>query len=77
LKVSAKPKAYRAAAERLRQLAEQSLLPDIVADLMEIAARFERMAAYYDAAARLNRNRELEHEAELSSRPASKEQEAV
>jgi hypothetical protein len=75
--MSARPEAYRTAAERLRQLAGQSLLPEIVADLMEAAARFERMAAYYDAAARLNDNRGPEHEAGRSSPPADTEWEAA
>ena len=40
---------YREAAERLRQLAGGSRLSDIQADLLELSARFERMAAYYAA----------------------------
>ncbi len=41
------PELYREAAERLRQLAGGSRLSDIQADLLELSARFERMAAYY------------------------------
>jgi hypothetical protein len=44
------PELYREAAERVRQLAQQSRLPDIQADLLDLAARFERMAAYFEAA---------------------------
>jgi hypothetical protein len=40
---------YSQAAEKLRQLADQSHLPDIQEDLRVLAARFERMAAYYEA----------------------------
>src|SRR5215471_1983422 len=40
---------YREVAEKLRELARQSQLPDIHGDLRELAARFERMAVYYDA----------------------------
>ena len=43
------PELYREIAERLRELAEQSPLPDIQGDLRELAARFERMATYYEA----------------------------
>ena len=43
------PELYRKAAERLRQLAGESRLPDIQAELLELSARFERMAAYYAA----------------------------
>jgi len=42
-----KPELYREAAERLRQLAGEIRLPDIQADLLDLSARFERMAAYY------------------------------
>jgi formate dehydrogenase maturation protein FdhE len=38
------PELYREAAKRLRQLAAQSPLPDIQGDLLDLAARFERMA---------------------------------
>jgi hypothetical protein len=44
-----KPELYREAAERLRQLAREARLPDIRADLLDLSARFERMAAYYAA----------------------------
>jgi hypothetical protein len=43
------PERYRQAAEKLRELADQSHLPDIQGDLRSLAARFERMAAYYEA----------------------------
>ena len=43
------PELYREAAERLRQLAGESRLLDIQADLLDLSARFERMAAYYAA----------------------------
>ena len=43
------PELYHEAAERLRQLAGESRLPDIQAELLELSARFERMAAYYAA----------------------------
>ena len=42
---------YRAA-EELRELADRSHLPDVQEDLRELAARFERMAAYYDVQGR-------------------------
>jgi hypothetical protein len=42
------PEMYSEAAEKLRQLADQSHLPDIQEDLRALAARFERMAAYYE-----------------------------
>jgi hypothetical protein len=40
---------YREAAECLRQLARECWLADIQADLFDLSARFERMAAYYAA----------------------------
>ena len=43
------PELYREAAERLRELARQSRLPNIEGDLLDLAARFERMAAYLEA----------------------------
>jgi hypothetical protein len=46
------PELYREAAERLRQLAAEARLPDIVGDLLDLSARFERMAAYLEAASR-------------------------
>jgi hypothetical protein len=45
------PELYRAA-EKLRELADQSHLPDVREDLRELAARFERMVASYDAQGR-------------------------
>jgi hypothetical protein len=47
------PELYREAAEQLRQSARLSRLTDIRDDLLELSARFERMAAYADAAIRL------------------------
>jgi hypothetical protein len=44
---------YRETAEQLRQLARVSRLTDIRGDLLELSARFERIAAYVDAAIRL------------------------
>ena len=41
------PELYHEAAERLRQLAGESRLSDIQADLLELSARFERMANCY------------------------------
>ena len=43
------PELYRGAAAKLRDLADQTSLPDIKGDLLELAARFERMATYYAA----------------------------
>jgi hypothetical protein len=48
------PELYREIAEKLRELAAQSPLPDIHADLLDLSARFERMAAYFEAQRRLN-----------------------
>jgi hypothetical protein len=42
----ATPERYREAAERLRELAEQSPLADIQADLRSLAAYFDRMAVH-------------------------------
>jgi hypothetical protein len=47
------PAVYREAAEQVRQLARQARLTDIRGDLLELAARFERLAANADAAIRL------------------------
>ena len=47
------PELYREAAEQVRQLARQARLADIRGDLLELAARFERLASYADAAIRL------------------------
>ena len=49
------PELYHEAAERLRQLAGESRLPDIQAELLELSARFERMAAYYAAQITISR----------------------
>jgi len=43
------PVELRELAKQLRRLADQSLLPDIKADLLDLAARFERMAANLEA----------------------------
>src|SRR5215475_9870623 len=43
------PDLYREAAAKLRVLADQSPLPNIRGDLLDLAARFERMAAYFEA----------------------------
>jgi hypothetical protein len=48
------PELYREAAEQVRQLARQARLTDIRGDLLELAARFERLAAYAEAAIRLD-----------------------
>ena len=45
----AKPELYREAARKLRELIRQSHMPDIQGELRELAARFERMAVYYEA----------------------------
>jgi len=47
------PELYREAAEQVRQLARQARLADIRGDLLELAAKFERLAANADAAIRL------------------------
>ena len=47
------PELYREAAEQVRQLAGQARLTDIRGDLLELAAKFERLAANADAAIRL------------------------
>jgi hypothetical protein len=52
------PELYREAAAKLRELADQSLLPDIQGDLRDLAARFERMAASYEAQRRLGAARD-------------------
>ena len=43
------PELYREAAERLRQMARECRLPDIRGDLLDLSARFERMAAHFEA----------------------------
>ena len=45
----AKPELYRETARELRVLVRQSHIPDIQGELRELAARFERMAVYYEA----------------------------
>jgi hypothetical protein len=47
------PELYREAAQKLRELADQSHLPDIRGDLLDLSARFERMAAHFEAQRRL------------------------
>ena len=47
------PELYREVAEQVRQLARQARLTDIRDDLLALAAKFERLAAYADAAIRL------------------------
>ena len=47
------PDIYREAAEGVKQLALRARLTDIRGDLLELSARFERLAAYADAAIRL------------------------
>jgi hypothetical protein len=42
------PELYRQAAQKLRELADQCRLPDIRGDLLELSARFERMASYLE-----------------------------
>jgi hypothetical protein len=53
------PELYRQAAEKLRELADQSHVPDIQEDLRELSARFERMAAYLEAQRRLGGARDI------------------
>src|SRR5215831_13443503 len=48
-----KPQLYREAAESLRRLASQAPLPDIQGDVLDLSARFERMAMYFEAQLRL------------------------
>jgi hypothetical protein len=47
------PELYREAAEQVRQLARQARLTDIRGDLLQLAAKFERLASDADAAIRL------------------------
>ena len=51
------PELYRLT-KKLRELADQSHLPDIQGDLRQLAARFERMAVHFDAQRRLRPARE-------------------
>jgi predicted metal-dependent enzyme (double-stranded beta helix superfamily) len=46
------PELYREIAAKLKEMADQSHLPDVQQDLRELAARFEWMAAHYDAQGR-------------------------
>lgn len=46
--VEPRPELYREVAEALRQLAEQSPVQMIQADLMSLAAYFDRMAAHLE-----------------------------
>jgi hypothetical protein len=48
------PELYRGLAEKLRELADQADLPDMRGDLLDLAARYERMAAYFEAQRRLS-----------------------
>ena len=48
------PELYREVAEKLRQLAAQSPLPDVRGDLLDLSASFERTAAYFEAQQSLN-----------------------
>jgi hypothetical protein len=54
------PELYRQAAQKLRELAAQSHLSDIQGDLQDLAARFERMAAYSEAQNRLGAARDTD-----------------
>ena len=56
------PEVYRQAAQKLRELADQSHLPDIRGDLRALAARFERMAAYFEAQCRHRAARDTNNE---------------
>ena len=56
------PELYRQAAEKLREVADQTHLPDVRRDLRELAARFERMAIYYEAQTRLRAAGESDQE---------------
>lgn len=42
------PEECREVAAELRRLAEQARLPEIQADLLDLALRFERMAALFE-----------------------------
>jgi response regulator RpfG family c-di-GMP phosphodiesterase len=43
------PEECREIAEQLREMAQQARLPEITVDLLNLAARFERMAALLEA----------------------------
>jgi hypothetical protein len=47
------PELYREAAEQVRQLAQLARLTDIRGDLLDLSAKFERLASYAEAAIRL------------------------
>lgn len=47
------PELYRQAAQKLKELADESHLLDIRGDLLDLSARFERMATYLEAQQRL------------------------
>jgi hypothetical protein len=47
------PQLYREAAKQVRQLAPQARLTDVRDDLLALAAKFERLAAYATTAIRL------------------------
>jgi hypothetical protein len=52
------PELYRQAAQKLRELADESHLPDIRGDLLDLSARFERMAAHYESQRRVGAARD-------------------
>jgi hypothetical protein len=56
--VQGPPELYRQAAQKLRELAAETPLADIEGDLLQLAARFERMASYFEAQRRLDAARE-------------------
>ena len=47
------PELYRHLAEKIRELADQTHLPDIRGDLLDLAIRFEGIAANLEAQRRL------------------------
>ena len=55
------PELYRHLAEKLKELADQSHLPDIRVDLLDLARRFEGMAANLEAERRLPPARDNKH----------------
>jgi hypothetical protein len=46
------PEECREVAAQLRELAEQARLPEIKADLLDLATRFERMAILFETSSR-------------------------
>jgi hypothetical protein len=60
---------YRRAAQQLRDLAAQSYLPDIRGDLLDLSARFERMAVYFEAQDRLSSSSSTENERRQKASP--------